>query len=328
MLVPNSSWAAEELPVEELAVQTRVHRLVQAMEFGFGSLWTMTGCDGAILVRIEATTNDFTEVRIDGITAAQALAIDETSVWISDQKKGAIFEIDPNTYSPVKTIRAPTMSTQGNMAVGEGAVWVLTADEFGDALVRFNARTGIAEAKIALPSGTSNVVVSDGSVWVSGPARHELYRIDPRTNSIASTVELHDAPSFVASGEGFVWVFNQSDSSVDKIDARTGEILANIKTGLPPGSASIATGGGYVWVSMRDAPVTQINPRTNALIRRFIGGHGMGGQVRYGAGSLWLAGGRISRLQGPKLGSGPARGFSGQESVRSADRSVPYVIIC
>jgi DNA-binding beta-propeller fold protein YncE len=68
---------------------------------------------------------------------------------------------------------------------------------------------------------------------------------------------------------------------------------------LPPGSGSITTGGGYVWVSMQGAPVTQIDPKTNSLIRTFIGGHGMGGYIRFGAGSLWVAGGRISRLEPP-----------------------------
>ncbi len=94
-------------------------------------------------------------------------------------------------------------------------------------------------------------------------------------------------------------MFSQGDSSVQRIDAKTGELVATIKTGLPLGSGSITAGGGYVWVSMPGAPVAQIDPGTNTLIRRFIGGHGIGGYIRYGAGSLWIAGGRVSRLQPP-----------------------------
>jgi hypothetical protein len=58
-------------------------------------------------------------------------------------------------------------------------------------------------------------------------------------------------------------------------------------------------GGGYVWVATPGAPITQIDARTNIVIRSFIGGLGMGGPLRYGARSLWVAGGRISRLQAP-----------------------------
>jgi hypothetical protein len=45
---------------------------------------------------------------------------------------------------------------------------------------------------------------------------------------------------------------------------------------------------------MQGAPVTHIDPKTNTMIRRFIGRHGIGGYIRYGAGSLWIAGGRIA----------------------------------
>jgi streptogramin lyase len=298
MLVTCPAGAAENITAEQLVVQARVHRLAHAMEFGFDSLWLTAHC-GATLVRVESTTNQITEIRIHRISTPQTMAIDEAAVWILDAKKKTIFSIDPTDYSVMKEIRVPMLSSEGSMGVGAGAVWVITAEEFDKTLTRFNAHTGVAEAKISLPSGSSSVVVDYGHVWVTGYARGELYRIDPRTNTVTATTKLRATPRFLASGEGSIWVFNQGDSSIQRINGRTGELIATIATGLPPGSGSIATGGGYVWVSMRDAPLSQIDPKTNKLVRTYIGGHGIGGHIRYGAGSLWISGGRISRLRPP-----------------------------
>jgi hypothetical protein len=44
MLVASETRASEELSVEKLVVQARVHSLVHGMEFGFGSLWSITKC--------------------------------------------------------------------------------------------------------------------------------------------------------------------------------------------------------------------------------------------------------------------------------------------
>jgi virginiamycin B lyase len=299
-LVASPTWAAEESPIEKLAVQAHVHRLIHAIEFGFGSLWMITACNSA-LGRVEAKNNEITEFRIDGITTPQAIAIGESAVWVSDRKRKAIFKIDPDTYAVVKVVQVPMLSPQGSIAVGEGAVWALTEGSVGDALTRVNAQNGVVEATIPLRSAISSIVVAYGSVWATGYAENELYRIDPRRNAISSVTKLHDTPRFLTAGEGAIWVLSQGDSSVQRIDTHNGELLATINTGLPPGAGDVTTGNGYVWVSTPGVPVIQIDPQTNTSIRRFVGGHGDGGTIRFGAGSLWIAGGRISRLQPPNF---------------------------
>jgi len=268
------------------------------MEFGFGSLWIIQVCDSA-LGRVEANNNAITEVRIEGLTTPQMIAVGEAAVWISDHRRKAIFKIDPNTYSLIKMIRVPGLSPEGIMAVGEGSLWVLIAGPVVDALARVNVQSGRVEATIPLPSEISSVVVANGSVWATGYARNELYRIEPLTNTVTSITKLHDIPRALIPGEGSIWVLNEGDSSVQRIDATNGQLVATIRTGLRPGAGSIAIGGSYVWVSTPGSSITQIDPKTNTLVRSFIGGPGMGGPLRYGAGSLWIAGGRISRLQAP-----------------------------
>jgi virginiamycin B lyase len=298
LVLTSPAWAAENLPVEKLAVQRHVQRLVRAMEFGFGSLWMIQVCDTA-LGRVDAENNKITDVRIEGLTTPQTIAIGEAAVWVSDRRRKAIFKIDPNTYSVVRVIRVPALSPEGIMAIGEGSLWVLTATPVADALTRFNAQSGLIEATIPLPSEISSVVVANGSVWATGYAKNELYRINPRTNAVSSITKLHNTPRFMTAGGGSIWVLNEGDASVQKIDAENGELVATIETGLRHGTGSIAMGGGYVWVATPGAPITQIDPQTATSVRSFVGGLGMRGPIRYGAGSIWVGGGRIARLQAP-----------------------------
>jgi virginiamycin B lyase len=298
MLWTSQASAFEEYPVDQLPVQGRVHRLVHGMEFGFGSLWTITSC-GATLVRVDPASNEPTDIRIHEISSPQTITIGEAAVWISDLQKKAIFKIDPNNYSVLKKMRVPTLSNGASFGVGEGAVWAVTAEGFDRTLTRLNSQSGQIEARISLPSSGSSVIVAYGFVWVAGFS-NELYQIDPSNNTIGSIINIHEIPRDLAAGEGSIWILSHEDSAVQRIEVESGNHLTTIQTGLPSNSGEIATGGGYAWVSMQGVPVTQIDPRTNRLLHKFVGGHGIGGFIRYGAGSLWIAGGRISRFTPPK----------------------------
>lgn len=297
LLVINEARAAEIHFIDGLTVQARVHRLIYGMEFGFGSLWSITKC-GATLVRVAPASNEAIDIRVHEISSPRAMAIGEAALWVSDLRLRAIFKIDPNDLSVLRKISAPTLSSSGIIAAGEGAVWAITVEDFDRTLTRFNSRNGQLEAKITLPSSGSNVVVAYGSVWVSGFS-NELYRIDPKTNTITSTIVLQGSPQDLAAGEESIWVLDRGGTFVHRIDVKSGELLASIEIGLPHSSANMTVGGGYVWVSEPGVPLTQIDPSSNAVLSKFVGGHGIGGFVRYGAGSLWIAGGRISRVQPP-----------------------------
>jgi DNA-binding beta-propeller fold protein YncE len=101
--------------------------------------------------------------------------------------------------------------------------------------------------------------------------KSELYQINPKTNAITSTIPLHRSPRFLASGEGSIWVLTRGDGTVQRIDGQTGKLTATIETGGAGTLGDIATGGGYVWVSLPGTPVAQIDPKTNMLIRKFTG---------------------------------------------------------
>jgi virginiamycin B lyase len=301
LLVPNAAWAEEKLSDEKLVIEAEIQRNGDFMGFGFGSLWLMSGSN---LIRVDPSNNSVTEIDIDGSSKHRMFAIGEGAVWVPDVGKGMIFKVDPNKGAVVKEIPAQMLSTEGSIGVGEGSVWVVTAEALEKALTRFNADTGVAEAKISLPSSSTGVLVDFGSVWVTGTGNGELYRIDPKTNAIGSTIKLHDTPRLMTSGEGSVWVLNEGDGSVQRIDGKTGNLISTIETtsGFVGACCDITFGGGYVWLTnLGDAPfpLAQIDPKNNRFIREFTGHHVIGGNITFGAGSLWVSGAHIYRIQPP-----------------------------
>jgi len=65
------------------------------------------------------------------------------------------------------------------------------------------------------------------------------------------------------------------------------------------GGGDVAVGGGFVWVTSLEWPVIKIDPRTNALVGRFKAPpseNGMRDAIRLGAGSLWVSGASLFRI--------------------------------
>ena len=289
--------SALDSPIETLNVEAKIPRQAEVLAFGFGSLWTV---NGDRLVRVDPADDSFVEIEVPGGSdLVRGIAIGEDAVWVPDIVSDAVHRVDPATNKVVGRIGVQMTSGAGSIGVGEGAVWVVTQDGIHNYLARFDALTGAEEARIPLPGGGDGVVVDYGSVWVTDAGEDKLYRVDPGTNGIVSTISLHDTPRLLASGEGSVWVLEQGDGSVQRVDGRTGEVIATIEVGLPFERGDIATGGGYVWVSMLGIPVVQIDPRTDRLVRRFTG-YEMSDSICFGAGSLWVSGEVIHRVRPPR----------------------------
>jgi len=293
---------------DEMVIEATIPKSARWLEYGFGSIWTMGGTK---LLRVNPSDNSYVEIDIKSSGDNRPIVAGEGAVWIPDRRRGVIIKVDPGNNRVVQEIPAQILYRQSKLGVGEGSIWVVTASGgFEKVVTRFNASTGAVEASIALPSIAADVLVDFGSVWVAGVDGNAVYRIDPKTNAMMATIAVHSKPKLLCSAEGSVWVLNTADGFVDRIDGKTDQITASINAGLAfPRGGDLACGGGYVWGNVTawhsgdkaipSLPLVQIDPKTNEVIRRYIGGKGFGWDLRYGAGSLWMTGSSLFRVQPP-----------------------------
>jgi virginiamycin B lyase len=283
-----------EISLDALRVQAEVPKPGSNLAFGFDSLWVV---HGTAVTRVLAADNSFIDIPIEGATGrVRDLAVGEGGVWVPDVGNRTIYKIDPLSDKVVQRISAEMFGAAGSIGVGEGSVWVVTGND--RVLTRFSATTGKVEARIALPGDSAGVTVEYGSVWVTGNFRGELYRIDPKTNAIVQTTALGRIPRSILSAYGSIWVFNWGSGTVQKIDPVSGRVTATIKAGLADDCGSFVAGGHYLWVLQSGTPVVQIDPGSEAAIRK-ISGMELARAIRFGAGSLWLAGESIKRIEEP-----------------------------
>ena len=284
---------AESTSAESFHIEAEIPKSGGNLAFGFNSLWAVRG---ASLVRVDAATNTYVSIPLEGATGLfRDLAVGEGSVWIPDVGSRTIYKVDPAENQVVSKISAEMFGSAGSIGVGEGSVWVVTGTE--RVLTRFNAVTGKAEARIALPGDSAGVAVDFGSIWVTGYFKGEVYRVDPATNSVVQTTKVGRIPRLVTSAYGSMWVLNWGSGTVERIDPQTGLVTATIAAATPDSCGNLAAGGGYLWVSDSGTPLIQIDP-AKATVHKFRGA-GWSRDLRFGAGSIWISGASIKRIQPP-----------------------------
>ncbi|MFA1626345.1 hypothetical protein ACDY96_27480 [Rhizobium mongolense] len=287
-----------------LKVQAKILRRGDFIAFGFGSVWMMSGNR---LGRINPADTSTIDIPVEGaIGPYRGIAIGESAVWVPDIGSKTIYKVDPQANRVVMRTPADLSDSEGSIGVDAGSVWVvtmagkkITSKDYNRELSRFSASTGVLEATLQLPARGAAAIFDRGSVWVTGFNKNELYRVDPVTNRIVATIAMRERPRFLASGEGSVWVVNQGDGTVQRIDGRSNELIATIETGAAGGGGDIAFGGGFTWVTSHEWPVIKIDAKNNRLVGKFNAprdAEGMGDAIRYGAGSVWVSGTSLFRI--------------------------------
>ena len=95
------------------------------------------------------------------------------------------------------------------------------------------------------------------------------------------------SPSAFIPGDGAIWTLNQGDGSISRVDIKSGKLVANIACGIQGSGGDITFGEGYIWAAMFDFPITQVDPKTNTVVKQWAGQGGDG--IRAGGGSIWLS---------------------------------------
>jgi virginiamycin B lyase len=153
-------------------------------------------------------------------------------------------------------------------------------------LVRVDPQTNQVVARITIPSGSYAPAFGEGAVWITSTEHNLLTHVDAQSNRVMASIPIGPQPRFLTVGAGSVWTLNQGDGTVSRIDMKTDGVTAAIPVGIPGTGGEIAFGAGSVWATVFQIPMSRIDPATNTVVRQWVGPGG--DSIRLGHGSIWL----------------------------------------
>src|SRR6516225_2123065 len=105
---------------------------------------------------------------------------------------------------------------------------------------------------------------------------------------VADKVAVGPEPRCLTAGGRWSFFFSSRRRHTrSRVDVKTKTLVTNIVAGIPGTGGEIAFGEGYVWATMPDIPISQIDPATNKVIRQWLGAGG--DSIRAGFGSVFLS---------------------------------------
>jgi virginiamycin B lyase len=237
------------------------------------------------VTRIDPMGNTVVETITVGKNPCSGLAAGLGSLWVPNCGDKTVSRINLKDGKVEATLPFGVPESEGGIATGAGSLWMMT-DKNGT-LARIDPATNKVVAEIHVEPGSYAVAFGEGAVWVTSTEKNLVTRVNSRTNVIEATIPVGPRPRFLNTGEGAVWTINQGDGSVTRIDAKSNKVAATIEVGIPGGGGEIAVGGGSVWVTSFEYPITRIDVAANKVVQQF---EGPGGDaIRFGHGSVWLS---------------------------------------
>lgn len=249
------------------------------------AVWVSNKPKGTIS-KLDAKTNTVTATVEVGKQPCSGIAYGFGSLWAPLCGDKAVARVDEKTNTVVATIPVGPANSEGGITTSKDAVWMATG-EAGDKVVRIDPKKNKVVAEIPVAAGSHTVDYGDGAVWVTQSGGNLLTRIDAKSNKVTDTIEVGPKPRFLTYGEGFVWTLNQGDGTVSKVDPKTRQVVATIQCGVPGGGGEISAGGGAVWLTVFQIPITRIDAKTNKVTHQYAGAGG--DAILYAHGSVWLS---------------------------------------
>ena len=186
-------------------------------------------------------------------------------------------------------------AAEGGVTTGAGNVWLIV-DKSGT-LARIDPVTGTIRQTVKVPAGSYNPYFSDGQIWVTRAEGTELTRVDAAAGAVIATVPTGPNPRFLTAAGGAIWTLNQGDGTVTRVDAQTRQATTTIALDTPGHGGDIGGGGGMVWTSMPQVPLSAIDTRSKSLRCQWAGPGG--DSLGIGHGAIWLTdyhAGTIARI--------------------------------
>jgi virginiamycin B lyase len=246
--------------------------------------------------RIDPKTNKLiATVSLPGEPCA-GLATGLGSLWVPIcGDSPAIAKIDLSSNVLLSVFKVNAVAAEGGVTTSSDSVWLV--DKAGS-LARIAPDTGAIREIVRVPTGSFNPLYSDGLIWVTRAKGSEVTVIDAVKGTVLTTVPTGPSPRFLTSGAGAVWTLNQGDGSLTRIDMLTRHATKTIALGTPGHGGDIGFGGGMIWTTVPQVPLSAIDAATATLRCRWTGPGG--DSLGIGHGAIWLTdyhAGTISRIE-------------------------------
>lgn len=268
------------------------------------ALWVSNGPKNTVH-RIDAKTNKVVAVVEVGPRPCSGLAVGFGSLWVplcgargTGVGRG-LARVDLKTNKVIATIPIGPADSEGGVTASKDSVWIVS--DIKGVLTRIDPKTNKMQAEVTVPAGSVAAYYSEGAVWVTANKSAKLVKVDAKKNVVLKEIEVGPEPRFLTAGGGSVWTVNQGDGTVTRVDAKTDAVLAKIEAGIPGGGGEVSFGGGGLWVTVFDIPITFIDARTNLVTRQWVGPGG--DAIRFGHKSVWLSNLRQQTIWRLDLGS-------------------------
>ncbi|HEX5165040.1 MAG TPA: hypothetical protein VFV93_06555, partial [Thermomicrobiales bacterium] len=224
---------------------------------GAGALWVTNADDGTVS-RIDLTTNEVVAsivvvppeefvTGVNGATQVDAIAVDDSAVWVSAINSSQLMQIDPTTNQVVERYRLPA-GVHG-LTAGGGALWGRSWTS--NQILRIDPATGSVVASVPVEMPASAVYLAD-ALWVQRPG--EVVKIDPATNTIVARVTYADtagdptAPRrMMVAAAGRLWVSSDSWHEVLEIDPATATVAGTVPLPFAIDTIVVAGSDANLW---------------------------------------------------------------------------------
>lgn len=248
------------------------------------AVWVSNKPKGTVS-RLDAKTNTVSATVEVGKQPCSGIAYGFGSIWAPLCGDKALARVDAKSGKLLATIPVGPADTEGGITCSKDAVWLATGA--GDKVARIDPKTNKLVAEVPVAAGSFTTDFGEGAVWVTQSKGNLLTRIDPKSNKVTDTIEVGPNPRFLTVGEGFVWTLNQGDGTVTKVDPKTRKPVATIQVGVPGPGGEISAGGGSVWLTVFQIPISRIDAKTNQVVSQFAGPGG--DAILFAHGSIWLS---------------------------------------
>lgn len=292
---PSFPPAVTVQPIATIAVDAPI-----ALASDGTTVWLFTSDNH--LLRIDPQTNTVAASVLLEIprTSFQAIAGDETGLWMTDWNKNEVVRFDPRTLKSVTSIG--TAGPSKGLLLGGGALWV--ANTRGGSVERIDPATNTVAERISVgpvgASGPNWLAGGLGSLWVSVPNNRSVVRISLATKALQATIPIATPVTpcgGLAVTSAAVWVTSCAGGNViGQVDPATNAQVAAVDLG--GNSYTFTVVGDRAWISPEGGQLVRLDPVAHRVDRAIAPGAGFsgGGDVVVAAGSFWVIDGAAGRL--------------------------------